>query len=90
MEQALGEFDAARMPPLNWPTYSCGRGLVPHAASIWRCGVRVLAPQAVEMALVPEVFLGGELLVEARGLKDDTDELADLVAVRAEIKAEAI
>ena len=43
--------------------------------------LKVAAAQAVKMALVREVFRGGELLVEAGRLKDDADELADAIAL---------
>src|SRR5580658_3376695 len=40
------------------------------------------------MALLAEVFFGGELFIEAGGLEDDADVAADFVAVLGEIEAE--
>ena len=40
------------------------------------------------MPLMPEVFLGGQLLIEAWGLEDDADLPAKLIAIRGKIESE--
>ena len=80
VEQPLGDLrPGGACPPLNVPTRSrgaIGRGSTAPAQLV-DAPLQVRAAQAVEVALVGQVFLGGELLVEAGGLEDDADVPAD-------------
>ena len=75
MQQALGELDAA----LHAAGESFRRRSVARSARPTRvenfgdARLESGAAQAVEMALVPEVFVGGELGVDALRLEDDAD-----------------
>ena len=88
VEQSLGQFQAA--------LHAAGEslGFLPGAvgepdpaqhfldARFQRC-----AAQAVEMALVPEIFGGGQLQVDALGLEDDADLAAQLVGFLGRVKS---
>ncbi len=77
MKQTLGEFDAA-LHASGECFYTIGRAVEQsHAGEdfIDSC-FQVEAAQAVEVSLMPEVFVGGEFEIDARGLEDDADVAA--------------
>ncbi len=74
MEQSFGELDAA-LHASGKSLYAIGGAVEQSDAGedFGDAHFKVGAAQAVEVSLMPEVFVGGQLGVDALGLEDDTD-----------------
>src|SRR5665213_1408050 len=89
MEQSLGDLDAPAHAAAE--TLDALGGAVAQADRRQRlldAPAQIRAAQAVEMSLADEIFLGGQLLVEAWRLEYDADLPADFIARFCRVQAE--
>src|ERR1700757_2759861 len=89
VEQALGKFDAARHPARE-SLYQVARpvGEADTGENLPDACFQRGTMQAVKVALVPEIFVGGELAIDARSLKHDPNMAAEAGGVASGIVAQ--
>jgi hypothetical protein len=91
VEQAFGELDApAHAAAESADVFARALGKTDAAQHLINALFEGRAGEAIEMALVAEVFFGGQLLVETGGLEDDADLAADEIALGFEVEAQEV